>query len=131
MCFYFISWDLIDIINLNFEEMLKAVWGSCLLLAYELHVTPMKIIICHWKKAGWAHKEIIQWMDRGVVDITFLNFWKSGNSLSLEYSSNKKEYQIGVTQLTLQCLLKTPTQITIKIQSCQILLSIYFMPVDI
>ena len=36
-CFYFfVSWDLIDIINLNFGEMLNAVWGSCLLLAYKL-----------------------------------------------------------------------------------------------
>ena len=66
------------------------------------HDTPIKISSRLWNKAAWARKEI-QLIDRGVVDITFLNFWKSGNSLSLEYSWNKKEYQIGVTHLTLQC----------------------------
>ena len=65
------------------------------------HVTPMKISSRLWNKAAWARKEI-QLIDRGVVDIIFLNFWKIGNSISLEYSWNKKEYQIGVTHLTLQ-----------------------------
>ena len=60
------------------------------------HVTPMRISSRHWNKAEWFRKEI-QWIGRRVVDITVLNFWKSGNSLSLEYSWNKKEYQIGVT----------------------------------
>ena len=63
------------------------------------HVTPMKVSKRHWNKAVWARKKI-KWIDRGVVDITFLNFWTSGNSLSLEYSWNKKEYRVKLVWLT-------------------------------
>ena len=85
---------MIDIINLHFRETLIAAGGSCLLLApTNFHVTPMKISSSHWNSAAWTSKNSGK-IDRGVVDIIFLNFWESGKSLSLDYPWNKNNIRL-------------------------------------
>ena len=71
--------------------MLNAARGSCSLLAHtNFHVTPMKISWIHWNGAAWNSKENSEKTDRGAVNITFLNFWESGESLPLGYPWIKK-----------------------------------------